>query len=95
MKATLIYHVKQIEPDEDIIEIKIWQVPASRDKPHRVKYSLVYIQHGQRVIGYDNGEGKGDHRHIKGGEEPYLFEGVDKLFEDFYRDIIRIRGQKG
>lgn len=91
MKATLVYHVKKVEPDGDLIEIKIWRVPASRDKPHGVKYSLVYIQHGQRVIEYDNGEGKGDHKHIKGEEEPYLFEGVDKLFEDFHCDIVRLK----
>jgi len=44
--------------------MKIWQVPVSEDKPHGYKYSLVYIVGGERLIGYDNAEGKGDHRHF-------------------------------
>lgn len=68
-------------------EIKIWQVLGSRDKPHGLKYSLAYIISGERIIGYDNAEGKGDHKHYKGKEYPYLFESVEKLWEDFQRDI--------
>ena len=32
MKARLVYHVKEIAIDVDITEIKIWQVPKSKDK---------------------------------------------------------------
>ena len=55
------------------------------------KYSLVYIVKGKRVIGYDNAEGKGDHRHYGDKEEVYTFKSVDKLFEDFYNDIKRVK----
>ena len=37
----------------------------SGDKPHGVKYSIVYIKGGKRLAGYDNAEGKGDHRHYE------------------------------
>lgn len=46
---------------------------------------------GKRVIGYDNAEGKGDHRHYEDKEEVYTFKNVDKLFEDFYNDIRRVK----
>jgi Family of unknown function (DUF6516) len=66
----LIFHRNNILPNGDIVEMKIWQVPVSRGKPHGLKYSLVYIKEGKRVAGYDNGEGKGDHRHYLGKEFP-------------------------
>jgi len=91
MRARLVYHVKEYMADGSIEEIKIWQVPPTEDKPHGLKYSLVYIVDGNRVIGYDNFEGKGDHRHYKGREHPYAFKGLDKMWKDFKGDIRRYR----
>ena len=59
-KARLIRHIKVREDNGNIVEIKLWQVDPSLDKPHGYKYSLVYIVKGERVIGYDNAERKGD-----------------------------------
>lgn len=88
MKARIVYKEKW-QVDDNIVEIKIWEVPGSQDKPHGYKYSLVYIKGGKRIVGYDNAEGKGDHRHYEEQEKPYTFKGIDKLFEDFYRDLRR------
>jgi len=63
MQATIIRHDKVTNEQGNTVEIKLWKVPASLDKPKGYKYSLVYIVEGQRVIGYDNSERKGDHRH--------------------------------
>ncbi|WP_435550426.1 toxin-antitoxin system TumE family protein [Desulfobacterium sp. N47] len=59
MKAELIIHNKVIDEYSNIIEIKLWKVEKSSDKPHGYKYSLVYIAGSKRVIGYDNAEQKG------------------------------------
>ncbi|MCK5508852.1 MAG: hypothetical protein KAI50_10085 [Desulfobacterales bacterium] len=91
MKAKQIYHVKEIAADGDIIEIKIWQVPESKDKPHGMKYSFAYIREGKRLVGYDNAEEKGDHKHVANQEMPYKFKNVDQLFADFYQDITELR----
>ena len=91
MKARLIYHVKAIATDGDITEIKIWQVPKSKDKPHGMKYSFAYIRESKRLVGYDNAEGKGDHKHVADREMPYKFKNVDQLFADFYQDIMELR----
>jgi len=91
MKARLIYHVKAIATDGDITEIKIWQVPKSKDKPHGMKYSFAYIREGKRLVGYDNAERKGDHKHVADREMPYKFKNVDQLFADFYQDIMELR----
>lgn len=91
VRSKLIKHNKFKEDNGNITEVKIWQVRPSVDKPHGYKYSLVYIANGKRVIGYDNSEGKGDHRHYKDKEEAYAFKSIDRLFEDFYNDIRRVR----
>ena len=87
MKATLVYHNKELLDNGDIAEIKIWKVPITSDKPHGFKYSLVFIHEDKRVIGYDNAEQKGDHRHIGNKEIEYRFKNIDKLFKDFKKDI--------
>jgi hypothetical protein len=69
----------------------MWAVPKTADKPYGFKYSLVYIVNNKRVVGYDNAEEKGDHRHYKEREEPYLFASLEKLAEDFYRDVEHIK----
>ena len=92
MKALLVRHVKVIDELSNIIEIKMWQLPKpTKDKPHGYKYSLVYVVDGKRVIGYDNAERKGDHRHIKETIKPYRFTSLKKLAHDFYKDIERYK----
>jgi hypothetical protein len=94
VKAKLIRHDKVVDETGDVIELKIWELPEpAEDKPHGYKYSLVYIVNGERVIGYDNTERKGDHRHYRDREESYEFKDVDKLFEDFYKDIGRVKNE--
>ena len=88
MKASLIRHVKGVDELGNIIEVKMWEIaPPTADKPYGYKYSLVYIVNGVRVIGYDNAEGRGDHRHYRETERPYRFKGLSRLVADFYDDI--------
>jgi hypothetical protein len=94
MKATRAYYDRGEYPDGAIVEMTIWLVP----KPvpgctHPFKYSLFYGYPGERVIGYDNERGKGDHRHVEGRESPYLFTNVDAMIADFLSDIRRVRGE--
>ncbi len=71
--------------------VKMWSVPKTADKPYGFKYSLVYIVNGVREVGYDNAEQKGDHRHYKELEEPYMFVSLEKLAENFYSDVEQIK----
>jgi hypothetical protein len=88
MRAQLVEYIKAIDEIGNIIEIKIWQLSEpTEDKPHGYKYSLVYVVEDTRVIGYDNAEGKGDHKHIRESVEPYKFTSLKELTQDFYRDI--------
>ena len=89
MKAVSVKRTKDTDERGNTIEIKVWRVPRTPDKPHGLKYSLVYIVDETRVLGYDNAESRGDHRHYYDKEEPYRFTGIDRLLEDFYKDIRR------
>lgn len=91
-KAALAFHDKQVLADGAILEMKIWRVPKPvTGSRHALKYSLFYGFPGQRLVGYDNEPGKGDHRHLEGDETPYQFTTVEKLIEDFLTDVRRAR----
>jgi hypothetical protein len=91
MPSRLIFYRKNVGADGDIVEMKIWEVPRARKTPEGLKYSLVYVRGGKRVIGYDNAEGKGHHRHMGKVEALYSFEDVDRLIGDFLADVEKIR----
>jgi hypothetical protein len=92
-KARLILYEKQVEEDASIIEVKIWSVPPSTRQPHGVKYSLVYIHAGHRVLGYDNAHGH-HHRHYMGSSQRYAFKNMQNLLRDFSRDLNRIKQEE-
>ena len=46
---------------------------------------------GERLVGYDNERGKGDHKHIAGREQRYRFVSVEQLVADFLADVERVR----
>jgi hypothetical protein len=87
MKAHCIFSKKRPHA-EGIIEMVIWQLPSTdAERPHGLKYRLVYIVAGKRLVGYDNEKGKGDHKHIDGSETKYSFVSVDQLIADFLNDV--------
>jgi hypothetical protein len=92
MVAQLIENRKLTLDDGSIIQIRIWRLPgATAERPHGLKYSLFYGRAGERIIGYDNEAGKGDHRHYRGKEENYRFTTYEKLIGDFLKDVRKER----
>ncbi len=70
--------------------MKVWQLPdPNAERPHGLKYSLFFGRPGERIIGYDNEAGKGDHRHYSDQEEPYRFESLERMIGDFEDDVRR------
>lgn len=91
-KAVLIFHRKRRYDDDAILELKLWQVPSAvSGSAHLFKYSLFYGKGGQRLIGYDNEAGKGDHRHYGEREEAYRFTTFRLLLADFLADVGLLR----
>jgi hypothetical protein len=88
MAAQLISRFKNITADGAIIEWVIWRVPQPvPPTDHGFKYRAVYVVDGQRVVGFDNERGKGDHCHLDGQEQPYHFRDVEQLVEDFIEAV--------
>ncbi len=91
-RAQLVFSQKDVDEDGFIVEIRIWRLPAATiERPHGFKYSLFFGRSGERIVGYDNERGKGDHRHVGGLEAPYRFVSLGTLVEDFERDVKRLR----
>lgn len=89
-KASKIEHTRLDLGNGLIVEIKIWKLPIPTDeRPHGLKYSLFFGRDGERIVGYDNEVGKGDHRHYRTKEEPYAFKSMEQLFVDFWADVKR------
>ncbi len=65
-------------------------VISTRSSEHRIKYRLVYIVDGVRIVGYDNERGKGDHKHLLDSEMIYIFHDASTLIQDFMNDIKEI-----
>ena len=92
MDARLIENRKLTLDGGAIIQIKIWRLPGfTAERPHGLKYSLSYGRKGERIVGYDNEAGKGDHRHYRGRQENYRFATYEKLISDFLNDVKKER----
>ena len=89
MPARLLYHKKQ-EYRGGIVEMVIWQLPdTDPERPHGLKYRLVYAKGRRRIVGYDNERGKADHRHVGDREYRYVFSSIGQLVRDFWNDVKR------
>ena len=94
MQATRVFYDRAEFPDGAIVEMTLWDVPTPVvGSSHQFKYSLFYGYPGQRIVGYDNERGKGDHRHLGAQEAPYRFSTVEALVADFLADVQRARGE--
>lgn len=88
MKADLIHQFRDVTDDGHIIEMVVWRVPVPVEPTtHGLKYRLAYIVNSQRIVGFDNERGKGDHCHLDGQEHPYTFVSLEQLIEDFIREV--------
>ncbi len=94
MKARLIIRDKVLYDDGYFSEVVIWKTPTNvPPTTHAYKYRLFYGTSGERIIGYDNERGKGDHRHYRTVELPYTFSSVVDLLNDFEADMNKERGE--
>ena len=88
MKAELLIDERHVLDPRMFVEIVVWQLPRpARGSAHRFKYRLALVVDGVCMLRYDNETGKGDHRHIREVEEPYVFSDADTLLADFWRDV--------
>ena len=88
MGALQIACTKEVRDDGSIIEVVIWELPQPLARStHCFKYRLFYGAAGLSRVRYDNERGKADHRHMGDEEFEYTFTTLDRLLDDFERDI--------
>lgn len=93
-KAERIFYDKAVLVDGAVVEMVIWKLPAiDIERPHALKYRLFYGCQDERIVGYDNERGKGDHKHVRGVEKRYRFVSVEKLIADFLADVEKAQGE--
>lgn len=88
-KATLVIDRKENRADGSIIQAVVWELPVPlTGSLHRFKYRLYFGRGGICLVRFDNEQGKGDHKHVRGIESPYRFKDIPTLLRDF-REAIR------
>lgn len=93
MKATLLIQERRVHADGHVVEVVLWHVPSPvPPSEYAFKYRMVLVKDGERLVGYDNERGKGDHRHILGREEAYAFTTIARLLDDFETSVVAVEG---
>lgn len=94
-KAKSVLHTKVLLKNGVIVEMKIWKVKDRKQYPDGYKYSLYAVHAGETLVGYDNHQPKGHHRHIGRLEIPYKFTDLKILRNDFKADVEVQLAKKG
>ena len=96
VKAEKLLDERLLLDDGSILALRLWRVPEPvPPATHRFKYALFYGRPGERLVLFDNERGKGDHKHIREVESPYVFESVEKLIADFQEAVRAARKEEG
>lgn len=92
MGARKVFQYKDRQGDI-LMEMVIWELPVpTGERPHGLKYRLFCGRARECIVRYDNETGKADHRHYGLREEPYHFESLERLIEDFRSDCVHLAG---
>lgn len=95
MRARLRLDFKIVRPDGLIVQMRVWDLPApTAERPHGLKYSFFFGSSQERIVGYDNEAGKGDHCHYRNREERYVFRTLEQMIDDFEADVEREIGDE-
>ena len=84
MKAERLLYRREAAEDGAVLELRLWRLPQPvPPSTHLFKYALFYGRPGMRLVLFDNERGKGDHKHIREVETPYVFTTPEALIADF------------
>ena len=85
MASKLIVKRTVILSENEKIDIKVWQVPKTKDKPEGIKYSVNYriLKKDEWIskIRVDNSEGKGHHVHIDKKVKEFKFVSIEETIK--------------
>ena len=73
-------------------ELRVYEVPHSKDFQEGLKYSMSYVKKGQCILRYDNERGKGHHMHFMGKESEVSFRAIWELISEFRERVKELGG---
>jgi len=92
MDPELMLNERHAISEETFVEMVVWRLSSPVEgSGHGFKYRLALVVKGCCVLRYDNEQGKGDHKHMKDDEIPYLFTTPQALLDDFWTDVEKWR----
>lgn len=92
--AVKLISTKRVYADGLIVQAVVWWLPAPVPPArHRYKYRLFCSRLGERLVGFDNERGKGDHKHVLDRESAYRFTTLEKLLADFAASVAQVTGR--
>ncbi len=95
VKAHRSMDTRLVLPNGCILHLRVWEVAEPvPPSDHRFKYSLFYGRPGERLVLYDNERGKGDHKHVREVETPYVFRSREALVADFLADVRAVQAEE-
>ncbi len=94
VQAEKLLDVRQVFGDGGILALRLWRVsqpvpPAT----HLFRYALFYGPRRQQAVLFENERGKGNHKHIREVESPYVFTTPERLVEDFLAAVRVVRNE--
>lgn len=89
----MLLHDKVLLKSGVIVETKVWRISGDKRYPDGLKYSLFAVYGGDVLVGYDNHDPKGHHRHIGEVESEYNFTTLEN-YETILRRILRSNLQR-
>ena len=85
MVSKLVIKRTIILSETEKLDINVWQVPKSQNKPEGIKYSVNYriLTNDEWVskIRIDNSEGKGHHLHMDNKEEEFELVSIQETIK--------------
>ena len=92
VKAERLFYSREEQGDGTVLELRLWLVPQPvPPSDHPYKYALFYGRAGRRLVLFDNERGKGDHKHIREVETPYVFTSPEVLVADFLAAVRAVQ----
>ena len=94
MQAENLLYRREDRDDGTVLELRLWRLTKSvPPSPHLFKYALFYGRPGTHLVLFDNERGKGDHKHIREVETPYVFTTPEALVADFLAAVRAVKAE--
>ncbi len=93
MKAERIERKRHVTEKGNLIITGIWKIPRSKYYPEGIKYSFQFISNNKRILGYDNYNNEGHHKHMYHKKEKFDFTNMKYLKERFTKEVERLENE--